>query len=479
MAAGEVTPGIGRAEYERRRTRLASVLPEGSLALFPSSPVARMSHDVKYHPHCQDSDLLYLCGLQEHSSLLACAKPLGGGKPRWHLFVRPSSKEEELWEGAHAGVEGARAHFLPEGEAHPLADAARVLVAELPPPPHVASAAGGSAAAGAKGGGRAAAFYFDTRRNPTWNSRLAPLLDAVSGWAPHPSAHVSPSPMVHVLRVVKSAAEVELMRRSATLASSAMRGTMVGSIDAARRGLSEGVLAAQFEFECRLGGAERLAYPSVVACGSNATTLHYFHNDELLRPDEMLLMDAGASLHGYSSDLTRTWPLSGTFSPAQRDVYAAVLDVQQRVLTACVSDGQTSLGTLYRQSLHWMHDNLVDLGVMARGEPSASARVKRYYPHNISHWLGLDVHDTPSVGVETKLHPGMALTVEPGLYFPLDDESVPAWCRGIGVRIEDDAIVRGGEAGVEPAEVLTAATPKTVDEVEALLAAALDTAGSG
>ncbi len=175
-----------------------------------------------------------------------------------------------------------------------------------------------------------------------------------------------------------------------------MGGSHLSSTHQARRGLSEAVLAAQFEFECRVGGAERLAYPSVVAGGENATVLHYMHNDATLLDGSLLLMDAGASLHGYSSDITRTWPLSGRFSAAQRDLYLAVLDVNHRVTEACVAgthaDGsRVSLNSLHRLSVHCMYENLVALGVLRPDDKQGFARCQRWYPHAIGLAAGLKV----------------------------------------------------------------------------------------
>ena len=444
MAEGEVTPGIAASEYAERRAALAALLPDRSVALFACAPLSYMSHDVPF-PFHQDVDLLYLCGFQEHASLLACVKPGPSAAPRWHLFVKPTCPNKALWDGPTAGVDGARRHFLPDGEAHDVARVGDVLRREL------------------RVDDQAAVFY-EAGGDPALHQALQPLLStcAARGAAPR-----SPRPLVQSLRLKKSPAEQELMRRAARLSTRSFGAVMHGSQHAARRGLSEAAVAAHFEFECRLNGAERLAYPSVVAGGENATVLHYMHNDAALEPDTMLLMDAGASLHGYASDITRTWPLSGRFSAAQRDLYEAVLDVNQRVIAACRADGATSLNSLHRYSVQCTFDNLVALGVLRRDDPHALARCQRWYPHAIGHWLGLDVHDTPAVSSNVPLEPAMVVTVEPGLYFGVDDADAPAWCRGIGIRIEDDVLVAPpGEA----AEVLSRDVPKEPGEVERLMA---------
>lgn len=407
-----------------------------------------MAHDVAYSPHHQDTDLLYLCGLQEPQSLLACIKPPGAAA-RWHLFVRPSCPNEELWDGARAGVSGARDFFLPEGDAHAIDDAARTLQLEL-------------------GGGNLRSLLYDRHTNKEMDAKLRPTLLSADGTKL--GGAQSPRRLVHSLRVRKSAAEISLMRRAGTVGAEAMANTMAASVHAATRGMTEASLAATFEFECKAsGGAERLAYPCVVAGGASAVTLHYMHNNQPLVPGEMLLMDAGASLHGYCSDVTRTWPLGGTYSPAQRALYDAVLDVNERVIDAIASahEKPTSLNALHRQSLLWTFEHLVDLGIVRRDDPHAAKRCQKYYPHAIGHWLGLDVHDTPAIDSSTRLEPGMVVTVEPGIYIPPDDLDAPEHFRGIGIRIEDDVLVSEGAAG---AEVLSAAAPKRADDVEAWLA---------
>ena len=435
MAPGEVTPGVALSEYAARRAALAASLPAKSMALFPSAPLSYMSHDVPF-PYRQDVDLSYLCGFQEASSLLACVKPNDAGSERWHLFVRPREPSRELWDGPSAGLPGARRHILPDGLVHALGSAADVLRGELP---------------------ACDAIFLEGAGGV--DATLKPLLAACQArrLAPRSVARLAQN-----LRVRKSDAEAALMRKSAAVCAGAFRTTMAASAMLTREGHTEDALAATFELDVRLAGAERLAYPCVVAGGANAVTLHYMHNNARLAPGSLLLMDAGCSLHGYASDLTRTWPLDGAFTAAQRRVYDAVLDVNERCIAMCVAGSGASLASIHRASLQWTFEHLVDLGILRRDDPAAASKVQRYYPHAIGHWLGLDVHDTPHVGTETALDAGMVVTVEPGLYFPPDDDALPEWCRGIGVRIEDDVLV--GAAGPE---VLTAGAPKHADDVEA------------
>ena len=438
LAPGELTPGVPASEYAARRLALAAALPEGAIAVFPSAPPAYMGHDVP-HPYHQNTDFFWLTGFLEPSSLVACSKR--EGEPRWHMFVRPTSKAEEVWDGPRAGLAGAAEHFLPEGDVHATATAGKVLAQEV-----------------ARG---ASALYYDSAANEKLDLQLSALRAACAEarLTPRSSARIT-----HRLRLHKSAREQELMRRSASMCAAAFGSVMRGSVGAADRGLGEGTLAAHFEFEVKMRGAERLAYPCVVAGGPNAVALHYMHNDALLQPGQLLLMDAGCSFHGYCSDLTRTWPLSGRYSDAQRAVYEAVLDVNRQCIAACRADGSTSLSSLHRLSLRLTFRHLVALGIISPDDSSGASRCQRYYPHAIGHWLGLDVHDTPAVETSVPLEPGMVITIEPGLYFPLDDPAIPEWCRGIGIRVEDDVLVTDGDP-----LVLTAAAPKEVADVESAL----------
>ena len=442
MNDGELTPGIQASEYASRRARFGELLPEGCLALFPAASQAHMGHDVPF-PYHQNSDLSYLSGFLEPSCLLVCLRPRGASTALWRLFVHPFDAAQAVWDGPRAGVEGAQQHILPDGDVLPIQQAPQTLSAALRTAGiHTMYCDGADAAVA---GGGVAAAGVPGAMGMLSELKLGPLLTEAR------DRNVTlkrPQPLVHELRLRKSDDELALMRASASAASAAFRRTMCASAPEAVGGATEAVLAATFEYESRLRGAERLAYPCVVAGGSNAVTLHYMHNNARLTSGELLLMDAGASLHGYCSDITRTWPLSGRYSAAQRDVYSAVLEVNERCIDA-VREG-VSLSEIHQLSLKLTLSQLVQLGVLRADEPQLGARLQRYYPHAIGHWLGMDVHDTPSIGTQRKLERGNVVTVEPGLYFPLDDQSLPSWCRGIGIRIEDDVLVTGGEAQVNP-----------------------------
>lgn len=270
---------------------------------------------------------------------------------------------------------------------------------------------------------------------------------------------------VHTLRAVKSPAEIAVMQKAADISSAAM----VDAMQASCAGVSEHFLDATLEYGCRMRGAAWQAYPPVVAGGPRANILHYIKNDQPIKSNEMVLVDAGAEYHGYCGDISRTWPVSQGFTAAQKELYEAVLRVQLACIDACATDSEgerPSLWRLQQTSKRVMAGELKRLGLISSSSSGASASqsLRRFYPHSIGHHLGLDVHDVPTLGSAGALTDGMVITIEPGIYVP-DSPDVPARFRGIGIRIEDDVVL--SSAGTH---VLTKACPKTVDEVEATLA---------
>jgi Xaa-Pro aminopeptidase len=227
-----------------------------------------------------------------------------------------------------------------------------------------------------------------------------------------------------------------------------------------RPGLSEHELFAFIEFQCRKRGAQRLAYVPVIAGGHNSLILHYINNDCLLQDGDLVLVDAGAEYQCYATDITRTWPVNGKFTKAQLDVYNAVLDIQQKCILA-IKEGR-SIQSLHHLAVQLTSEKLASLGIPPH--LCANENLKMFFPHNIGHYLGMDVHDVSTVSNSMPLRRGMVVTVEPGLYFPVDNPDVPPQYRGIGVRIEDDVLV----TPTGP-EVLTHDVPKLPHLIEELM----------
>lgn len=439
LKPGEVTPGVTQSEFDLRRRRLASLIEVQAERLGPpvstathvvvvlSHPTRYMSNDIPYHFH-QNQDFLYLSGVLEPDSALVL---FGERRPdQAALFVPRRDPGRELWDGPRSGKDGAaaltgveRVHCTEELGAVLKSLKGSVLWYDSSPPAH-------------------------PRLHQT---HLAPVLEA--GPLPRPVR-----PLVHSLRALKSPAEVELMQAAGHITAQAFKRTMSFS----RGDVDEAVLFAVFDFENRLHGANFLAYPPVVAGGNRANTLHYINNNQIIKDGEMVLLDGGCEYFGYVSDVTRTWPVSGKFSPAQAELYEAVLEVQRSCLALC-SPG-VSLDHIYSTMLALIGRQLRRLAIVPPGCSDADLlkAARRYCPHHVGHYLGMDVHDTPELSRSQPLQPGMAITIEPGIYIGEDNEEAPPRFRGLGVRIEDDVVIR---ADGEPL-VLSAGAPKSLADVE-------------
>ncbi|MCY4442707.1 MAG: M24B family metallopeptidase, partial [Deltaproteobacteria bacterium] len=308
--------------------------------------------------------------------------------------------------------------------------------------------------------------YFAPGRDERMTALLQELIDhSRSGRARTGRGVVSvvdPAAILHEMRLYKSPGELELMRK----AVAASAGAHVAAMREVRDGAFEYELEALLEYHFRSAGGSGWAYPSIVASGPNATILHYTQNDRRMRDGDLVLIDAGAEFDGYCSDVTRTFPVGKGYSPPQRRIYEIVLRAQQEGIAAVRPGG--SMDEVHRRATEVLVDGLLDIGLLSgeAGELIEKGEHARFYMHRTGHWLGLDVHDVGRYrvgGVSRPLEPGMVLTVEPGLYIAEDLEDVSADYRGIGVRIEDDVLVT--ENGHE---VLSAAIPKEVDDIEAI-----------
>ena len=427
--------------YAERRAHLLAAL-ERSVAIVPSAPVALRNNDVE-HPYRQDSDLYYLTGLDEPESVLVLttAHP----EHRTVLFVRPRDPARETWDGPRTGVEGAvRDHGA--DAAFPIAELAQRL------PDYV---------------GNARRLFYRLGRDRVFDARVIDALELVRGrhrlGVSAPAEVVDVSRTVHEMRVRKTDAEVELMLRAAAITREAHERAM----QVTRPGRWEYEVEAEIVRTFRAHGAERPAYAPIVGSGPNATILHHRRNDRLMEDGDLVLIDAGAEVGYYASDVTRTFPVSGRFSAPQRAIYDLVLDAQVAAI-AEVRPGAT-LEAVHDAAVGVITAGLVRLGIL-QGELAPlleGGACKPFYMHRTSHWLGMDVHDVGAYhvdGVPRRLEPGMVLTVEPGLYIAAAAE-VDARFRGIGVRIEDDVLVTS-----DGCRVLTDA-PKGPAELERILAA--------
>jgi len=436
---------IPKSEYARRRKALMAQMEPNSIAILPAAAVAIRNRDVE-HVYRQDSDFQYLSGFSEPEAVIALIPGREHGE--YVLFCRERNPERELWDGLRAGQEGAVRDFGAD-DAFPITDIDDILPGLIEGRDRVYSAMGS---------------------NPEFDRHLMEWINVIRSkarlGAQPPNEFVALDHLLHDMRLYKSAAEVKVMREAAAISARAH----VRAMQACRAGLREYSLEAELDYEFRKGGAKMPAYGSIVAAGRNSCILHYQENDALLKDGDLVLIDAGCEIDCYASDITRTFPVNGQFSPEQKAIYELVLKAQEAAF-AVIAPGK-----------HWNHaheatvqvitEGLVALGLLKGNvaELIESEAYRAFYMHRAGHWLGMDVHDVGEykVGGQWRvLEPGMALTVEPGIYIGADNQSVAKKWRGIGVRIEDDVVVTK-----QGCEILTSGVPKTVAEIEALMAAA-------
>lgn len=428
-------------EFAARRQRVLAQLPERGAMLLPTHRELVRSNTTNF-PFRPNSDFYYLSGFPEPNAWLLLKRD--GEDPGYHLFVMPRDRERETWTGRRYGEQGATEVFGADF-AWPLTDLDEELSRLL---------------------ADVDTLYFSFGRHPAAERRLHRLLGKVrTGRKPDlgPSSLVDPDPMLSAMRLLKTPAELEVMRTGVEISTEAH----LAAMREVRAGMHEYEIQALVEYMFRRRGGWGWAYPSIVAGGANACILHYVSNNDRFNDGDLMLIDAGAEVDGYATDITRTTPVGARYEGAQRDAYEVVLRVQKETI-AKVRTG-ASINGLHEEVLRGLTQGMVDLGVLSGDveELIADKKHEAYYPHRTSHWLGVDVHDVGrynlAEGPHKPFEAGQVLTVEPGLYFPPDDESLPPGFAGVGIRIEDDVLVTDDEP-----VVLTAAVPKEIAEVEAI-----------
>jgi len=409
-----LTVGFKKEEFSKRRERLLSMIPVDSVALFPSAKVQHMSNDIPYK-YRQDVDLYYLSGMVEPRSALVLEK--GNNYSKYILFLRPRDPYQEVWNGARCGVERAK-DFYGCDEAYNIDELPRYLL-------------------------------NSKFQNVVFNSlnEMDDIFVSINDIIKSKKV-ASPKNAIHMLRSVKSPAEVKMMKTACDI-------TAVAFIEAMRSIKTlkyEWELDALVEYHCRKQGAQRLAYPPVVASGIRNTTLHYIDNDYMLTPGDLTLVDAGADFYSYTADITRTFPINGKFSDAQLEVYENLLDVQKKSINY-LNSSKMNFSDLSSYSQDLMNKAISKIGLPTNN-------IERFYMHSIGHQVGMDTHDVSNVGKHVRFVPGNVVTIEPGIYIPNDDD-IPERLRGIGIRIEDDVLYTGSIP-----IVLSDRTPKEVKDIE-------------
>ena len=434
---------IEAAEFERRRTQLMRFMGPGSIAVLPAAPVQRRNNDVDF-AYRQDSDFFYLTGFNEPESIAVLVP--GRSQAEYILFVRDRDPARETWDGKRAGPAGATRNFGAD-DAFPIADIDEILPGLMENRERVYYPMG--------------AYEDFDRRMRSWVNGLRS--QARFGRHP-PYEFVALQHVLHDMRLYKSRGELSLMREAANIAARAH----VRAMKRSRPGVNEFEVMAELLHEFRLSNADTSYHP-IVGSGDNACILHYHENNQTLRDGDLLLVDAGCEYECYASDITRTWPVNGRYSPEQRAVYEVVLAANHAAIEK-VKPGN-HWNEPHEAAVRVVTQGLLKLGLLKGRLPKLirEEAYKRYFMHRTGHWLGMDVHDVGDykVGEEWRvLEPGMVMTIEPGIYIAPGTREAPKRFRGIGIRIEDDvAVTRDG------AEVLTRRCPKDADEIEALMAA--------
>ena len=431
---------MNQKEFERRRKQLMRMVGTGGIAILPAAPVRKRSRDVEYR-YRQDSDFYYLTGFTEPEAVAVLVP--GRKQGEYLLFCRERDPDRELWDGKRTGQEGAIAEYGAD-DAFPIDDIDDIIPGLI------------------EGCSR---VYYTMGMYSDFDSHVADWVNSLrsklSRGVHTPQEFVALDHLLHDMRLYKSRAEISAMRRAAKVAVAAHRRAM----QITRPGMFEYEVEAEFRHEFRRNGAWA-SYSPIVGGGANACTLHYVDNEDELRDGDLLLIDAGCELDYYASDVTRTFPVNGRFSPEQRAVYEIVLEAQDAAI------GKTVKGN------HWNdpHDaairvitrGLRKLGLLDGAVPKLikDGAYRQYYMHRTGHWLGMDVHDVGDykVGDEWRvLEPGMVTTVEPGIYIP-NKRNIPKAFRNIGIRIEDDVAVTSKEP-----DVLSKGLERDPDDIEALM----------
>jgi len=431
-----------QTEFKRRRAQLMKMMGKNTIAILPSASQTTRNRDVDY-PFRQDSDFLYMTGFNEPDAVMVLIPGRKYGE--YVLFCREKDPEQETWHGRRAGQEGVIENYGAD-DSFPIDDIDDILPGLIE---------------------GTDAVYNVMGRYPGFDKRLI-------GWVSHireqartgmhvPSEFVALDYLLHDMRLFKSREELRLMRKAASISVQAHRLAM----KACSPGKHEFQIHAEFDYIFRQSNAQH-AYPAIVGGGANGCILHYTENSEALKEGELLLIDAGCEMEGYASDITRTFPVSGKYSAAQREVYEIVLAAQQAAIKK-VKPGN-HWNDPHNAAVRVITKGLVEIKLL-KGTPQKLIKdqaYRRFYMHRTGHWLGLDVHDVGDYKVGDQwrlLEPGMVLTVEPGIYIPAHSKGVHRKWWDIGIRIEDDVLVTK-----DGYEVLTEALPKKVDDIEALMA---------
>jgi Xaa-Pro aminopeptidase len=431
------------AEFARRRKQLSRLMGRDSIAIVPAAPTRQRNNDVE-HPYRQDSDFHYLTGFGEPEAVAVLVP--GREAAEYILFVRDRDPLRETWDGRRAGPDGAVEKYAAD-DAFPIGDLDEILPGLMENRERV---------------------YYAMGTHPEFDQKVLGWLQTLRGQARHgkhpPQEMVALDHVLHDMRLYKSRVETGLMRESGRIAAAAQ----VRAMRFTRPGRYEFEIAAELMHEYGRHNATA-SYQPICGSGANSCILHYHENDARLVDGDLLLVDAGAEYQYYASDITRTWPVNGRFSPAQREVYEVVLEAQQAAFAATKPGNHWN--EAHEAAVLAITRGLVSIGLLKGRVPKLikDGTYRRFFMHRTGHWLGMDVHDVGDykVGDEWRvLEPGMVMTVEPGIYIPAGSRGVPKRFWNIGIRIEDDVVVTNSGC-----DILTGDVPSAPDAIEAVMSA--------
>lgn len=434
---------ISRAEFARRRRELMDLMGNNSIAILPSARELVRSRDTHF-AFRQDSDFHYLTGFPEPEAVLVLLPGREHGE--YVMFCREKDPVMETWHGRREGQAGAKKHFGCN-DAFPIDDIDDILPGLM------------------EGRER---IYYEFGNHADFDNSIMGWINIlraqVKKGAQPPGELIDLSHILHDMRLIKSKAEINIMHQAAELSADAH----IAAMKVCQPGMNELSIEAELKYQFARQGARSEAYSSIVAGGENACILHYVENDSVLNDGELLLIDAGAELHGYAADISRTFPINGCFSEEQKIAYQWVLKANVEAIKAAVAGNPWSAP--HEVAVKILTEGLVSMGIL-NGDVEALVEEEAYKPfymHKTGHWLGLDVHDVGDYLQDKEpriLAEGMVLTVEPGLYFAPKTKGLDKKWWGIGIRVEDDVLITN-----KSNRVLSEKVPKTVKEIEEIMA---------
>ena len=435
------------SEYQKRRRDLMNQIGSESVAIIPAAHEVTRSRDTHFRFR-QDSDFSYLTGFPEPDAVAVLVPRREQGE--YILFCRDKDRSREIWDGFRQGPDGARENFSAD-DAFPIDDIDDILPGLIEGLDKV---------------------YFGIGKHTDFDQKLTQWLNHIRAQsrtgASAPGEIIDPDHLLSEMRLIKSSEELKVMRKAGKISAEAHCLAM----QVCQPGMYEYQLQAEIEYHFAKKGAAAPAYSSIVGSGANACVLHYIENSAKMNDGDLVLIDAGCEYQGYASDITRTFPVNGKFSGEQKAIYEIVLESQLAAIDAC--EPGRRFNEPHDASVRVITQGLKELGLL-KGELDSLIESKAYvdfYMHRAGHWMGMDVHDVGDYKVDgansewREFEAGMVTTIEPGIYIHADNEKVdPRW-RGIGVRIEDDVLIRR-----KGREILTQGVPKQIDDIESLMSA--------